>query len=224
MSMKPPILTRVTSSRTGNFESSFTVSMCIETAKEKPLPEPSNQAVYIERFPAMHVFAKSVEGVPSDEKWLFQARKLAESLQSKENIRTDMYFTATYENPLQLICKDSEIWLIKYENEGAIVPFAKQNTINVGHHQITLPTIVVKVLALIMSYISFLIALFKICFNFATFARANSDALIRTVQSTAQSLAEKNSIARIGYTVTAFGIRRCLSVMKWFNKRANNWL
>ena len=224
LTMKAPILTRVTSSKTGNFESAFTVSMCVQTEKDHPLPEPTNQSVFIEQFPAMHVFVRSVEGLISDEKWLWEARKFAEMLQNTENVRTDVYFTATFENPLQLLCKNNEIWLVKYENEGSIVPFAKQNTMNIGHHRITMPPIVVRLTSFIISYVTFLVACFHICLNFGTFVRSNSDALLNALKSTVNSLAQRNAISRIAYVMLASALRRCLLFTQWFNKRANSWV
>ena len=218
LKMTPPILTRVTSSGNKNFETTFTVSICVQTEEGKRLPEPTNELVYIEQFPAMFVFVKKVEGLVSEEIWLFEARKLAESLQHKEHIRTDVYFTAAYENPLQLMCKDNEVWLVKYENEGAIVPLKKDNTIHVGDQRLPVPRFVVKVIGFIVAYFTFLISCVHAVINFGSFVRKNAALIKTTVKSTVNTLVKRNTVLNFVFCTSLWYYNICLNVMQWTNK------
>ena len=218
LKMTPLILTRVTSSEGKLFESTFTVSICVITEDGKRLPDPSNQLVYIEQFPAMHVFVKKVEGLVSEEKWLWEARKLAEILQHKEHIRTDVYFTAAYENPLQLMCQENEVWLVKYENEGAIVPLRKDNTINVGDRRLPVPPLVVKVIGFIIAYFAFLLACFNAVLNIGSFARQNIDLIKTAVKSTFNAVVKRNSVLNFTLRTSLWYYNKCFDVIQWLGK------
>lgn len=216
--MMPPVLTRVTSPKNKSFESSFTVSLCVQLGEGKRLPEPTDPLVYIEQFPAMNMFVKSVDGLTNDEKWLWEARKLAEILQYKEHIRTDVYFTASYDNPLQLMCQHNEVWLVKYENEGAIVPFKKENTLNVGNHRLPLPPIAVKILSFVIASVSLLFACFNACFNLGSFMRSNAGLLHKTLKATVDSIAKRNAVFNFVVIVCLTCYTRCLSFLQLVNK------
>ena len=216
--MTPPILTRVTSSQGRGFESTFTVSICVITEDNKRLPEPTNHLVYIEQFPAMHVFVKKVEGLISEEKWLWEARKLAEILQQKEHIRTDVYFTAAYENPLQLMCQENEVWLVKYENEGAIVPLRKDNTINVGDQRLPVPPLVVKSIEYIIACFLFLLACINAILNIGSFIRKNADLVKTAVKSTVNAVVKRNSILNFTVRTSLWYYNKCLDVIQWLGK------
>lgn len=221
LKMVPPVLTRVTSSKNRSFESTFTVSMCIEAEEDKSLPEPLNPLVYIEHFPAMNVFVKSVDGLTNDEKWLWEARRLAEILQHKEHIRTDVYFTAAYENPLQLMCQENEVWLVKYESEANIVPLKKHNTVNVGDQRITMPSFAVRILSFMISCFTLFYAGVSACLNFGSFARSNVHLLHKTFRSTVECLASKNYVLNFVYLTCLSSLNKGLGVIHWVNKTVN---
>ncbi|KAL4240749.1 hypothetical protein ACF0H5_001538 [Mactra antiquata] len=115
LSIHPPILTRLSTQTGEGFDRKFVISTYLCNDHLDGLPRPENPDVYLEQLPEMTVFVRTFQGIACEEKWTYETKRLAEVLRNKEDIRTDIYFTASYESPYQLVSSKSEIWFVKYD-------------------------------------------------------------------------------------------------------------
>lgn len=114
------------------------------------------------------------QGIACEEKWTHETKRLAEVLRNKEDIRTDFYFTASYENPYQLVSSKSEIWFVKYDRKEAARSFEKDTSVlRHGDQKVEMSNLCGWVLYMIFGYISMLAFLFRMSVNSSTYVRDN---------------------------------------------------
>lgn len=114
--MTAPVATKIVPGAGPNCENTFTVSFYIPTEHQENPPKPTDQDVFIEEWPEMHVYVKSFGGFAKEQDWLSEAEKLTEAIADKDKINPNYWFSAGYNSPFQLIGRTNEIWLMK--NEG----------------------------------------------------------------------------------------------------------
>ena len=111
--MTAPVTTKIVPGAGPNCENSFTVSFYIPKEHQDKPPKPSASDVFIEERPAMDVYVTSFGGFAKENDWLSEAKSLTDKINDSSKIRPDMWFTAGYNSPFQLVGRTNEVWLVK---------------------------------------------------------------------------------------------------------------
>lgn len=111
--MTAPVATKIVPGAGPNCENSFTVSFYIPTELQDNPPEPSASDVFIEEWPPMDVYVTTFGGFAKENDWMSEAKSLTEKINDSRKIREDMWFTAGYNSPFQLVGRTNEVWLVK---------------------------------------------------------------------------------------------------------------
>ncbi|XP_013406655.1 heme-binding protein 2 [Lingula anatina] len=116
--MTAPVATRILPGAGPNCENTFTVSFFIGKKHEGNPPKPTNPDVFLEEWPAKHVFVRSFGGFANDDKWIDHSQALANSLQKNdEPIAQDYYYTAGYDSPFKMFNRTNEVWFEKQKSQ-----------------------------------------------------------------------------------------------------------
>ncbi|WAR21038.1 HEBP2-like protein [Mya arenaria] len=198
LSIKPPILTRVSSEGTGGFERKFIVCTHLSTSDGTTHPEPTSPNVYIEHLPEMTVFVSRFQGISCEERWTNEARQLAEVLSRVQDIRTDFYFTATYESPFQLVSGRNEIWFVHFDPDQQFAHTKPEHTkLKYGAQSLDIPPAVSTLMCFLMSYFAVISTLVNGMFNVTCLVKDNWSNIRQHAGAVSKSVQQNVSISTL---------------------------
>lgn len=111
--MTAPVTVKVIAGQGPACKDKFTVSFFVPFEHQASPPEPSDEAVFIEKRPALDVYVASFGGWAKGSTWLSHASDASDALAGEGvKVDSDYFYTAGYDSPFRLTNRHNEVWLV----------------------------------------------------------------------------------------------------------------
>ncbi|CAM5159589.1 unnamed protein product [Eretmochelys imbricata] len=115
--MTTPVLTRVDQAA-GEMQE-YTISFLLPAARQGDPPQPTEPAVFIERFPALPTYVRSFGGWLTDANRGTHIRALDASLgRDARHFNRSWHYSAGYNSPMKLFDRHNEVWRLAWGGLG----------------------------------------------------------------------------------------------------------